>query len=87
MAATLPDVSLSNSAYTDLYNETGIVVGTSLLIQNKTTNNIIVQVGASLPDVDNDDGVYLKPYDFIIVEAGESGAWAIGTGDISVQSN
>lgn len=87
MADTISDVSLTNIAYTDIYDETGISVGTALVIQNKTKSNVILQLTASQPTVSSTDGYLLEPdAKFPVkVEAGENGVWAIGSGPLGVQ--
>jgi len=87
MADTLSDVTLSTDAYVDLFAATGITVGNTVIIQNKTDSIIIVQSIAIQPLATNDDGTYVVSNDFVIVTAGSTGLWAIGTGEISVQEN
>ena len=70
MASTIPDVRLSKTAYLSLYTLTGITVGTSLIIQNKTSSNIYVQQTSTAPAVTSTDGIIVEPYDFILVDGG-----------------
>lgn len=87
MADTIPDVPLLGVAYQDLYAATGITVGVDLIIQNKTSEPIRVQIASSAPAADSKDGVVVGPRGYITTGTGESGAWAFGEGLISVQSN
>lgn len=64
---TLPDVTLSNSAYVDIYAITGIPVGTPLIIQNKSTTSFYVQERETAPSATNIDGNILQSYGFFLV--------------------
>ncbi len=85
MADTLPNIVLTKAAYVDLYDESGIAVGTSLLIQNKSGNTVIVQEQAAQPAATSEDGIYIDPVKSVTVTDTPNGVWAIGTGEISVQ--
>ena len=91
MADTIDDVVLTGTAYQDIYAATGISVGTALILQNKSKNLILVQISASQPSTDSENGFIMLPYtegrvDSIAqVDAGETGCWAIGTGPLGVQ--
>ena len=85
MADTLPDVNLTTVAYKDLYSESGIGVGTKVLVQNKSGNMVTLQLQLAEPLATSNDGTYLVPNGFVVIDAGENGLWGIGTGDISVQ--
>ena len=88
MADTIPDVILNGTEYQDLYSETGITVGTKLLLFNKSTSYIRVILSATQPTDNSTDGVIIeiegamRPF---IVDAGENGCWAKGYGPLSVQ--
>lgn len=84
MANTIPDVTLNNLVYQELYTETGITVGTAIFIQNKT-QSIRVQIKDSQPTASSTDGVQIAPLDFYMVDTGEAGVWVKGSGKICVQ--
>lgn len=86
MADTLADVVLTGTAYQNLYAATAIAAGTALLIQNKTSHYIRIQIKATTHTASSESGVVLAPPMFHSVSAGESGCWAIGNGPVSVQS-
>lgn len=64
---TLPDVTLSNSAYVDIYALTGIPLGTPLILQNKSTTSFYVQEKETAPSATNIDGNILQSYSFFLV--------------------
>lgn len=87
MANTLPDIRLSKTAYVDIYTLTGIPKGTSLLIQNKNTNAVYVQVRETQPAAASLDGFLLVQNQFCYVTSvGSSSVWASGSGLILVQA-
>lgn len=87
MANTIPDISSVNGSFTDVYTSSGITVGTSIIIQNKSTSALYVQISALQPLSTSTDGVYIQPYQFYVVDAGEVGCWIRGNGKICVQDN
>lgn len=84
MANTIPDVTLNNLVYQELYTETGITVGTAIFIQNKTAS-IRIQIKDSQPFAASTDGVQISPLEFYMVDSGEQGVWVKGSGKICVQ--
>lgn len=84
MANTLPDVTLNNLVYQELYTETGIAVGTAIFIQNKA-QSIRIQIQSSQPIPTSTDGVQIQPLEFFAVDSGESGVWVKGSGKVCVQ--
>lgn len=56
MADTLPDFEADFADWTDVYTTTGIAVGTSVVITNKSSNEILIQEKATKPVATNDDG-------------------------------
>jgi hypothetical protein len=87
MADTIADVPLTGAAYVDLYATTGITVGLALVLQNKGNSDIIVVINATEPTATSTDGVFLRPFEFVQVDANETGAWAIAAtrSSLSVQ--
>lgn len=84
MADTNPDVQVSNTAWTDINTATGIVVGTEIILTNKSTSVILVQTVTAQPSADSTDGVPLSvlPESTAVktVTAGESKVWAKSIG-------
>jgi len=81
------NILLENS-YVDIYSETGIDVGKSLLIQNKSSQRLIINTNTtSQPSSTNTDGYLYEQYNKspIKIDRGFSNVWVIGTGRILVQ--
>jgi hypothetical protein len=83
--ATLPDVQLTGTAYQNLYAATGIVVGTSVTVQNKTGSPVYIQNIASQPTAGSKNGFVLEPYGAVDVTGTIGGLWASGTGAVMVE--
>lgn len=75
MADTLENIPLDISTWVDLYAESGIAVGTKLLVQNIGSNPVKIYVGATAPIVDDSYKV-LPMWREATNETGDSGAWA-----------
>lgn len=76
MAATIPDITIQNTAYTNVYTATGITVGTSVIVQNKGNAPVFLQTTAAIPLATNEDGVVLSRLEILTVDAGELGLFA-----------
>lgn len=85
MADTIPDIRLSGVAFEDIYALSNIGVGTSIIIQNKQSVAVYVQVSASQPHRESRDGYLLIGNESCIVKGDISGVWAFGTSKILVQ--
>lgn len=86
MAVTLPDVQSVNTSYTNIYAATGIPVGTAIIIQNKASNAMNIQIKTTQPSATSTDGNVMQPYDFLVVDGDPSAVvWVKGTGKITVQ--
>ncbi len=87
MADTLPDITLNTDSYTDLYVGSGILVGTEILVQNKGSVPVTIHVSLAQPVVTSRDGVNIPSNGYVIVQAGATGAWALGSSKVNVQDN
>ena len=90
MAATLPDVTITNTAYTDLYDATGIAVGTAVILQNKGSQPVFLQTTLAAPSASSEAGFVISPLEILTVDAAEAGLWARSSafsGHLSVQVN
>ena len=88
MADSLPDIFFNEDDFIDVYAETGIAVGTALIVQNKGQQEVSLVVQSSKPSLPRDRGIVLSPYDFVVVSSGESGLWGISANNnarVSVQ--
>lgn len=84
--ATIPDVTLTGTAYQNLYTATGIVVGTSVTVQNKTGGTLYLQNIAAQPSSGSKAGLTLLPNEMIAVTGTILGLWAKGTGTVAVEA-
>ncbi len=86
MADTLPDIRITRTAYTDVYTATNIPRGSNLIIQNKTTTGLYIQVRATQPAAASTDGYLLMSNEACIVESSHiNGVWISGAGAVSIQ--
>ena len=76
MADTLPDVVLPAKTPVDLYAATGITVGTQVSVQNVTSGDVRVYVGATAPTMGVSGGALLVPGQEGKNQANDSGLWA-----------
>ncbi len=76
MADSLKNIPLNRNTWTNLYSESGISVGTQLVVQNVGQNRILLHTGATAPN--ETDGFNVLPVDSIpyINQASSSGEWA-----------
>jgi hypothetical protein len=65
--ASVIDITVTSDAWVDVYTETGIAVGTALVLQNKGASKIISQEADSEPDADATAGFKIH---------GEDSYWA-----------
>lgn len=83
--ATIPDVTLTGTAYQNVYAATGIVVGTAVTVQNKSSNVVYLQNIAAQPSSGSLNGFWLIPNEFIELTGTITGLWAKGVGRIAVE--
>ena len=82
MANTIDDVVIGNT-WVNVYSLSGIAVGTSVQVQNKGNGYILLAISATSPASGSVKGYVLEPFKACLVDAGESGLWAISTGTSS----
>ncbi len=87
--ATLPDILLTGSAYQDLNTASGLIAGSPLVIQNKSSNDVRVIINPTQPAASSENGWLLAPRASIVVENETQVVWAkavaLGNSRISVQ--
>lgn len=81
---TINDVILAGVVYQNVYSATSIVVGTPLVVQNKSANPIYLQISVSAPPASDRDGFLLYPGKQAFVENASEGLFAFGTGRLHV---
>lgn len=84
MANSLPPVKLPVNEWVDLYDKTGLTVGTKLIIQNSGSNDAILTESALLPT----SGYGFNPLpknSYVSNSTGNIGAWAKSTRGTTLQ--
>lgn len=56
MADTIPNITVGSTSWIDVYDATGIAVGTSVLITNNSEPYLLIQEQAASPSASNNDG-------------------------------
>ena len=96
MANTIPDIRVSNTEYSDVNDLSGVAAGVPLVLTNKSTSNLRVQIAVGQPAANSEAGEVLYPgpdtTSIKIITAGESTVWAIALGytssaPLSIQDN
>lgn len=77
MAETLPSITLPSGEWIDIYDVTGISVGTKIAVQNIGASDVYLQSVLNQPDTDSDSYQVIQPNDFPMTNSvGDPGAWA-----------
>lgn len=95
MSDTIPDISVDKDLYSDVNDLSGIAAGTAIIVENKTTIPVRLQISLTQPLATSVDGSIIykggKENSIKLVTAGESTVWAkaLGSTDaiLSVQEN
>lgn len=95
MSDTNSDVVLSSAVFTDLNDETGIAAGVALIITNKSTNTVLLQVQTAQPSADSTDGIPLAAWpnelSTVQIPVSQNAVWAKALNNrgafLSVQEN
>ncbi len=82
--AQLPPVILPRDTWVDIYAETGIAVGTKIVIHNNSSSDAILADIATKPDkgygFDN-----IQPYEYLVSADTPSGGWAKSDRKVTLQ--
>jgi hypothetical protein len=85
MAELLPPIPLEPNVWVDLYDATGIPVGTKLMVQHLVASKRARLVeSTTMPTLDTGFNL-IKDYEFMFNEVGAVGAWAMSTGHSRLQ--
>lgn len=76
MADTLPDITVTNSAYSSVNTLSGVAIGTAIIIQNKSNYPVYIQTKATQPAATSTDGWIVMPAGSVQVDASEPEVWA-----------
>jgi hypothetical protein len=95
MVDTIPDVLVDKDVYVNVNTLSGVVAGTALVITNKSTSRILLQISNAQPAADSTNGELLPPLPastaIKLITALENAVWAKSIDDIdaplSVQDN
>jgi hypothetical protein len=86
MTDTISDVTLLGVVYQDIYTATSIVIGTPLVVQNKSATNLVyLQISATIPTANDEDGRILYPGKEVFITGATTGLWAKGHGRLHVE--
>ena len=76
MANTINDIPLPYGTWVNAYSATGISVGTALVVQNKSSQAILMKITPSQPASNDTNGILLLPSNPMAnVPSGASGCW------------
>ena len=84
MTATINDVHLLGVVYQDIYTATSIILGTPLILQNKSSTPVYAQIATVAPPASDRDGFLIYPGKSVTVENASEGLWAFGNGRLHV---
>lgn len=74
MATSLPPIESPQGVFVDIYAETGIAVGTAIVIQNIGANNTRLTESAGQPTIEGYN--ILKRQEYLTNTTGNVGAWS-----------
>lgn len=73
----MANVVLPARTWVDLYDSTGIVVGTKITVLNITPNDVRLAASAATPTVSDDHVPVPYGRGLAVNESGDAGAWAL----------
>lgn len=88
MADTIESVRIDGLEYQSANSLSGIAVGTSISIQNQTTDEVEFAISATKPDVTFKGVVIPHEFDGVVtISAGENEVWIKGHGPVNIQES
>ena len=84
MATSLPSVVIPSNTWVDLYSETGIVVGTRLVVQNIGSADAILSESAAQPVSTTGHNIII-PRSYLTNASAAVGAWAFSDSGTTLQ--
>jgi hypothetical protein len=90
MYETMPDIASGTTSYKDVYQALAdmgyyVPVGTPLILQNKGSGGINVQVRNTAPISNSPDGNVLMSYEYYIAARGTNRIWIRNGTKVAVQ--
>lgn len=80
MAATRESITLVSGEWTNLYQITGIAVGTKIAVQNIGSSDVYLSSSLVQPEKDSDSYQVIQTNDFPMAnDFGDPGAWAFSS--------
>ena len=86
MADSVVDIVLTGTTWQDAYTLSSIAVGTTVVIQNKTSGFVSLFIKATIPLVDTSAGYSLASGEAITMPASLTGIWLFGDGPVHIRS-
>ena len=78
MAATLGSITLNSNQWTNVYQMTGIAVGTKIAIQNVGSSDVYLTSSLNQPELDSDSFQVIQANNFPLSNScSDIGAWAM----------
>lgn len=74
-ANTIADVVLPNDSFLDVNTTSGVLVGRAVLIQNKSSSNVLIAIATSQPAAASLNGKVVQSLDEVIIDAGSNKVW------------
>ena len=86
MADSIADIVLTGTDWQDAYALSSIAVGTTVVIQNKSSGFVNLYIKATKPTSEFDNGYSLVSGEAITLPASLSGIWLFGEGPVHIRS-
>ena len=86
MADSIADIVLAGAAWQDAYVLSSIAVGTTVVIQNKTSGYVSLYIKATIPLVDTSACYSMASGESLPLPASLTGIWLFGDGPVHIRS-
>lgn len=86
MADSVDDIVLTGADWQDAYALSSIAVGTTVVIQNKTSGYVYLYIKATKPTSEFDNGYALNSGEALTLPASLTGIWLYGEGPVHIRS-
>lgn len=86
MADSINDIILTGADWQDAYSLSSIAVGTTVVVQNKTSGFVSLYIKATKPTSDFGEGYSLASGEAITLPTALTGIWLFGDGPVHIRS-
>ena len=86
MADSVVDITLTGADWQDAYALSSIAVGTTVVVQNKTSGFVSLFIKATKPTADFSAGYSLASGEAITLPSSLTGIWLYGDGPVHIRS-